>query len=105
MFVHLVLVKLKPGVKREDPRVKEWEAMVEAMPKKLDGIAITRWEYGWNVSTRPVAYDFGVNSAFATREDLDRYGPDPYHQEVVKRQREFADWVICDYEIGEWVSD
>ena len=103
MFVHLVLVKLKPGVTRNDPRVKEWEAMVADMPKKVDGIV--RWEYGWNVSDRPVAYDFGVNSGFATREALAAYGPDPYHQEVVKRQHEFAEWVICDYEIGEWVTD
>jgi len=103
MFVHLVLVKLKTGVTRDDPRIKEWEAMVAAMPKKVAGI--TRWEYGWNTTDRPVAYDFGVNSGFATRGDLDAYGQDAYHQEVVRRQREFADWVICDYEIGEWVSD
>ena len=26
MFVHLVLIKLKPGVTRDDPRVQAWEA-------------------------------------------------------------------------------
>ena len=103
MFVHLVLIKLKPGVGRNDPRVTEWEAMVAEMPKKVNGVV--RWESGWNTTDRPIAYDFGVNSGFATRADLDAYGPDPYHQEVVRRQRDFADWVICDYEVGEWVSD
>jgi len=26
MFVHLVLIKLKPGVSRNDPRVAAWRA-------------------------------------------------------------------------------
>jgi hypothetical protein len=36
--------------------------------------------------------------AFATRADLDAYGPHPDHQAVVALEREFADWIICDYE-------
>ena len=96
MLVHLVLVKLKPGFSRDHPQVKAWEAMVGELPGKVTGIV--RWETGWNTSNRPIAYDFGVNSGFATREDLDAYGPHPAHQEVVAAQREIADWIICDYE-------
>jgi hypothetical protein len=103
MIVHLVLVKLKPGFTREHPQVVAWQALVAALPSKVSGLV--RWETGWNVSERPIAYDFGVNSAFSTREDLAAYGPHPAHQQVVAAQREIADWVICDYELGEWVSD
>jgi hypothetical protein len=49
--------------------------------------------------TRPIAYDYGVNMAFATWADLDAYGPNPDHQAVVALEREFADWIICDYEV------
>ena len=28
MFVHLVLIKLKPGITRNDPRVRAWQAEV-----------------------------------------------------------------------------
>ena len=97
MFVHLVLIKLKPGVTRADPRVPKWEAMFVALPHKRPGSV--RFEHGWNTTDRPVAYDFGVNMAFATRADLDAYGPHPAHQEVVVALREIAEWVICDYEI------
>ena len=42
-----------------------------------------RFEHGWNTTDRPIAYDYGINMAFATRADLDAYGPHPDHQEVV----------------------
>ena len=96
MFVHLVLIKLKPGIQRNDPRVRAWQPMMEALPRRCKGIVYM--EYGWNTTDRPIAYDFGVNMGFATRADLDAYGPDAYHQEVVAKQREFAEWIICDYE-------
>ena len=103
MHVHLILIKLKPGVRRTDPKVVAWEALFAELPMKVGGIV--RWEYGWNTTDRPIAYDFGVNAGFATRADLDAYGPHPSHQEVVARLRGIADWVICDYEHGERVGD
>ncbi len=103
MYVHLILIKLKPGVTRIDPRVVAWEAAFRDLPNKMD--VIMRWELGWNTTERPIAYDFGVTSTFATRADLDAYGPHPAHQAAVAMMREFADWVICDYEVGEWLSD
>jgi len=98
MFAHLVLIKLKPGVTRADPRVPAWQAKFAALEHKCRGIV--RFEHGWNTTDRPIAYDFGINMAFATRADLDAYGPNPDHQEVVAGLREIADWVICDYEVA-----
>ncbi len=96
MFVHLVLIKLKTGITRADPRVPAWEAKFKGLKDKCPGIV--RFEFGYNVTDRPVAYDIGVNMAFDTRENLVAYGPHPAHQEVVVALREIADWVICDYE-------
>jgi hypothetical protein len=98
MYVHLVLIKLKPGINRADPRVPAWEAKLAALEHKCPGIV--RFESGWNTTDRPIAYDFGINMAFATRADLDAYGPHPDHQEVVRLLREIAEWVICDYEVA-----
>ena len=50
-----------------------------------------RFEHGFNTTDRPVAYDYGINMAFATRADLDAYGPNADHQEVVVALREIAD--------------
>src|SRR5207237_4549930 len=100
MFVHLVLIKLKPGVARDDPRVRAWEAGFKALPEHCSGIV--RFEYGWNTTDRPIAYDFGVNMAFATRADLDAYGPNPKHQEVVALERQSADSLSREYEVSGW---
>ena len=98
MFVHLVLIKFKPGITRADARVPAWQAKFAALEHKCKGIV--RFEHGFNVTDRPIAYDFGINMAFATRADLEAYGPNPDHQEVVAALREIADWVICDYEVA-----
>ena len=47
MFVHLVLIKLKPGVTRADPRVPAWQAKFAALEHKCPGIV--RFEHGWNI--------------------------------------------------------
>ena len=60
MFVHLVLIKLKPGVARSDPRVRAWEDAFKALPQHYTGIV--RFEYGWNTTDRPIAYDFVVST-------------------------------------------
>jgi Stress responsive A/B Barrel Domain len=96
LFVHLVLIRFKPGVTRADPRVATWIAKFVALQHACAGIV--RFEHGWNVTDRPVAYDYGINMAFATHADLVAYGPHPAHQEVVVLLREIADWVVCDYE-------
>jgi hypothetical protein len=96
MFVHLVLIKLKPGITRVDPRVRVWHSMFSGLERKCKGI--TRFEHGWNTTDRPIAYDYGINMAFGTRSDLDAYGSHPAHQDTVAKLREIADWVICDYE-------
>ena len=75
MFVHLVLIKLKPGITRTDPRVPAWEAKFKGLKDKCAGIV--RFEFGYNFTDRPVAYDIGINMAFDTRENLVAYGPQP----------------------------
>jgi Stress responsive A/B Barrel Domain len=97
VYVHLVLIKWKPGVTRADPRVAAWRTLFAALEHKCAGVV--RFEHGWNTTDRPIAYDYGINMAFATHADLVAYGPNADHQEVVVALREIADWVICDYEV------
>jgi len=95
MIRHLVLFKLAEGVDRTDPRVVEG---VEAF-RSLDGTIpeIRFWELGWNLSDRPIAYDFAINSGFDDPDALRRYVEHPEHQAGVALWKEFATWVIADY--------
>ncbi|MGP3924605.1 Dabb family protein [Streptomyces sp. 8N616] len=96
MIRHLVLFKLNEGVGRDDPRVA---AGVKAF-QELGGLIpeLEFWECAWNISERPIAYDFAINSAVADRAALQRYLEHPAHQAGVAQWREFATWVVADYE-------
>ena len=98
MIRHLVLFKLKPGVTRDDPRVTRWMELSDQLPSQIPEI-VSR-EGGWNVTDRPIAYDFGQNSTFRSRADLAVYLPHPAHQAMVAVAREVADWVLVDYEFN-----
>ncbi|MFF9866642.1 Dabb family protein [Streptomyces sp. NPDC013953] len=96
MIRHLVLFKLNEGVRRDEPRVVE---AVKAF-EELGGIIpeLTSWECAWNITDRPIAYDYAINSAVQDTDALKRYLEHPAHQAAAGRWREFATWVIADYE-------
>ncbi|MBG0854063.1 Dabb family protein [Streptomyces spinoverrucosus] len=96
MIRHLVLFKLNEGVERDDPRVVEGVERFRALDGKIP--EIRSWELGWNFSDRPIAYDFAINSSFDDQDALRRYVEHPEHQAGVTLWREFATWVIADYE-------
>jgi hypothetical protein len=70
--------------------------MMRELPKQIP--TSVEWEFGWNITDRPIAYDFGLNSSFRTREDLAAYLPHPDHQAMVTVAKQVTDWIICDYE-------
>ncbi|MFJ9177017.1 Dabb family protein [Streptomyces sp. NPDC102360] len=96
MIRHLVLFKLNDGVSRDEPRVAEGVEAFRALGAKIP--ELTFWECGWNITDRPIAHDFAINSAVEDTEALKRYLEHPAHQEGVAMWREFATWVIADYE-------
>ncbi|MFF5342091.1 Dabb family protein [Streptomyces althioticus] len=96
MIRHLVLFKLNEGVRRDDPKVVEGVEAFRALEGKIPEIRF--WECAWNISDRPIAYDFAINSAFDDAEALRRYVEHPDHRAGVGLWREFATWVIADYE-------
>ncbi|KAF4408759.1 MULTISPECIES: Dabb family protein [Streptomyces] len=97
MIRHLVLFKLNDGVTRDDPRVL---AGVKAF-EELGGLVpeLASWECAWNITDRPIAYDYAINCTVADTAALQRYLDHPAHQAGVALWREFATWVIADYGI------
>ncbi|MGK5733386.1 Dabb family protein [Streptomyces sp. URMC 124] len=95
MIRHLVLFKLNEGVERDDPRVVAGVQAFEELGKLVPELRF--WECAWNISDRPIAYDFAINSAVEDTEALQRYLDHPAHQAGVAQWREFATWVIADY--------
>ncbi|MFE1762937.1 Dabb family protein [Streptomyces angustmyceticus] len=96
MIRHLVLFKLNEGVSRDEERVRAGVRAFQALEGEIP--ELTFWECAWNITDRPIAYDFAINSAVADTDALKRYIEHPAHQAAAAQWREFATWVIADYE-------
>ncbi|MEU6732856.1 Dabb family protein [Streptomyces physcomitrii] len=96
MIRHLVLFRLNDGVRREEPRVRAGAEAFRALGGEIEELRF--WECAWNITERPIAYDFAINSAVEDAEALRRYLEHPAHQAAAALWREFATWVIADYE-------
>ncbi|MEU1624164.1 Dabb family protein [Streptomyces sp. NPDC020096] len=97
MIRHLVLFKLNEGVDRDDPRVVDGVRAFEKLGEQIPELA--SWECAWNITDRPIAYDYAINCTVADRDALVRYLEHPAHQAGVAPWQEFSTWVIADYEI------
>ncbi|BBA98593.1 hypothetical protein RVR_4833 [Actinacidiphila reveromycinica] len=97
MIRHLVLFKLNEGVERDDARVVEGGRVFAELGALIPEVA--DWECGWNVTDRPIAYDFAINSSVADADALTRYLEHPAHQAAVALWSQFATWVIADYPV------
>ncbi|MFF5450864.1 Dabb family protein [Streptomyces sp. NPDC012950] len=95
MIRHLVLFKLNDGVDRDEPRVVAGVEAFRALGERIPELRF--WECDWNITDRPIAYDFAINSAVEDADALQRYLEHPAHQAGVAQWREFATWVIADY--------
>ncbi|QHC26425.1 Dabb family protein [Streptomyces sp. GS7] len=96
MIRHLVLFKLNDGVSRDEERVQAGVRAFTELERQIPELAF--WECAWNITDRPIAHDFAINSAVADTDALKRYLEHPAHQAAAAQWREFATWVIADYE-------
>ena len=105
MFVHLVLIKLKPGVTRADPRVpglgSDVQRAAEAQVHGRRPLRV-RLEHHRSPDRLRLRHQHGVRDHAKTWSPTVR---NPAHQEVVALLREIADWVICDYEAHAMMID
>jgi hypothetical protein len=100
MIKHIVLLKLKENAegksKAENAVMLKHE--LESLTLKIK--EIRKFEVGINFNTAQDAYDLGLVSEFANKNDLDAYQNHPEHQRVagvVRRMRESR--IVVDYEM------
>lgn len=96
MIHHLVLMRLKPGISRDNPDMLNALSQLIALREQVDGIV--HWAHGWDFVGKPVSYDFALVAGFVSRTAFEAYGPHPAHVAVATQLRAFADWVLCDFE-------
>ncbi|MGQ4514815.1 Dabb family protein [Streptomyces sp. DW26H14] len=96
MIRHLVLFKLNDGISHDDERVRAGVKAFEDLGAQIP--EIRSWEFARNLSTRANAYDYAINAGVADLDALRGYAEHPAHVAGVALWKEFATWVIADYE-------
>jgi hypothetical protein len=79
MIKHIVFFKLEDNSDEQKDIVKERLMSLKDNVKVLKHI-----EVGINFSNEERAYDLALLTDFETKEDLDIYAKDEYHQEIIK---------------------
>lgn len=97
MIRHLVLFKLNEAVTKDDERAVTGARLFEELCSQVP--ELREWECGWNTTDRDIAYDFAINSLVEDRNALAAYANHPAHQAAAGHWREFATWVIADFEV------
>jgi hypothetical protein len=100
MIKHIILLKLKDSAegktKAENATMLKRE--LESLASKIK--EIRKLEVGINFNTGQDAYDLGLVSEFANKNDLDVYQNHPEHQRVAAILRRLRDYrVVVDYEL------
>ncbi|WDO05343.1 Dabb family protein [Streptomyces murinus] len=98
MIRHTVLFRFRPEVDWSDARARAAEAATAGHPDHIE--EILGWEFGRNMTERPVAYDFALIGTFADRGAVDRYLTHPDHVRGVELWREIATWVVADFAVA-----
>jgi len=78
MIAHLVLFTLKPGVAKDDPRVKRALDGMKTLPQRIP--LIRGWEFGPNITADALAADYALRALFDDEADLHAYFEHPEHQ-------------------------
>ena len=94
MFLHIVLFKFRDGITSDDSRVRLAVDQMRDLPARVR--EIRSWTHGFNISDRPIAYDYGLVASFDKEKDIKVYLNHPDHQVVTDLWSEFSDWKVCD---------
>lgn len=102
MILHLVLFRLKPGVRGEDPRVEAVRSAMAGLPTRISEIQL--WQFGSHLlpggAADARAWDFGLLAGFEDEAALLRYFEHPEHVPVVCAWDEIAELAYTDLESG-----
>lgn len=98
MIKHVVCFKLKNNSFEEKQKAKEVLLSMKGKVDLLRGISV-----GTDFLCSERSYDVILETLFDSKEDLDKYQKDPYHESVVKKYmhavREAS--VAIDYELDD----
>ncbi|HVN58576.1 MAG TPA: Dabb family protein [Bacteroidales bacterium] len=99
MVKHIVFFRLTSfdSDAEKESQIEKMKKIFSALPSKLHFIG--SYMTGKNISTGDHAWDFVIDSAFSSRQDLERYIESPEHREAVRKASVIKkEKAVVDYE-------
>ncbi|MNQ90614.1 Stress responsive A/B Barrel Domain protein [compost metagenome] len=97
MIRHIVLFRRRPGVERDAAREARLVARMSALG--VDIPAIRLWRVAANELTRPISWDYILESEVDNAAELDAYLFHPLHVALVADLKPYFEWAAVDYTV------
>lgn len=95
MMRHVVLFRRKPEVEKDVAREKDLADRMAALGAQIP--AIRQWRVAANEVSRPICWDYVLESEVADAKALDEYLFHPLHQALVADLKLYFEWAAVDY--------
>lgn len=95
ILVHIVLIKLKSSISKQDARFIKLQEKVRSLPTQLP--QIQTWQVGKNILDKGINVDFGIVAKFKNQADFDTYLNDKNHKVIIEQWLEIADFQVCNF--------
>lgn len=97
MIRHIVLFRRRLGVERDAAREARLVARMSALG--VDIPAIRLWRVAANELTRPISWDYILESEVDNAAELDAYLLHPLHVALVADLKPYFEWAAVDYTV------
>lgn len=97
MIRHIVLFRRKPGVDKDVALEKSLADRMVALGADIP--VIRQWRVGANEFTRPISWDYVLESEVEDAQALDDYLFHPLHQALIADLKPYFEWAAVDYTV------
>ncbi|KGF80945.1 stress protein [Massilia sp. JS1662] len=95
MMRHIVLFRRRPEVTQQ---TELEQSLIERMRRLNEQIDFVRdWRVSANELSRPICWDYVLESTFDDAQAVEQYLPHPAHQALVADLKPYFEWVAVDY--------
>lgn len=97
MMRHIVMFRRRPGVERDIAREQVLAARMAALGAQIP--VIRAWRVAANELSRPICWDYVLESEVDDAQALDEYLFHPLHQALVADLKPYFEWAAVDYSV------
>lgn len=97
MMRHIVLFRRKAGVEKNEALEQSLAGRMAALGAQIP--AIRQWRVAANELSRPICWDYVLESEVDDATALDDYLQHPLHQALIAELKPYFEWAAVDYTV------